>query len=501
MIPYKVIVIDDNPNTVRSLNTGIDWPSHGFELVGTAYDGVEGGRLIQALRPHVVITDIRMPGTDGLTLIEQHRELLHDSRVILITGYDRFQYAAQAIKLSVFDFILKPIDDAELSESLIRARKSLDRDRESAQHSVQMEWFKRRARMLSQLTGGVGDTVPNFCDPGLHSYCFLAASIGQSFSQPILQRLSFQAYPESLDLLSVVMEDVLVMFCGFRQEDTGWKNTVRSLTHQLSGFMPNMLCAVSRLHTNPLAFRTACQEARHTLLEQSVFPHRETIVFCENLPEDSQLPYVNDMQSLSQELADTDVAAKEAWAAILHASGGRMRQMRVLLMLYSARILQKQFAHFHPSDAIDAIDTAVYDIPQLATPEGAQKWFFRFRQELDLAAKNSSMSTLIRNVLAHINTYAADGVSLESVAKQFHISPHYLSSLVRKETGVTFQQHVIQAKLEVSKKLLNDTRMRVEDIAYAVGYENYISFYNMFKRIEQKTPTEYRFRSREETDG
>ena len=88
---------------------------------------------------------------------------------------------------------------------------------------------------------------------------------------------------------------------------------------------------------------------------------------------------------------------------------------------------------------------------------------------------------------------AAQTKVLEEVAKKFYVSPNYLSCIIHKETGKTYRQHVIEAKMTVAKQMLNDTRMRVEDVAYAVGYENYISFYNVFKRIEHMSPSEYRF--------
>ena len=104
----------------------------------------------------------------------------------------------------------------------------------------------------------------------------------------------------------------------------------------------------------------------------------------------------------------------------------------------------------------------------------------------------------MRNVLEYIKNHVTEGLILESVAAQYFVSPNYLSALIRKETGYTYRQHIIQAKLNVAKNRLDDTRMRVEDIAYAIGYENYISFYNVFKKVECMSPTEYRFRNRGE---
>lgn len=102
-------------------------------------------------------------------------------------------------------------------------------------------------------------------------------------------------------------------------------------------------------------------------------------------------------------------------------------------------------------------------------------------------------SALVHNVLEYVRAHVTEGLVLENVAAVFYVSPNYLSTLIRKETGITYRQHVINAKLAVAKQMLADTRMRVEDIAYAIGYENYISFYNVFRKMENMSPTEYRF--------
>ena len=139
-------------------------------------------------------------------------------------------------------------------------------------------------------------------------------------------------------------------------------------------------------------------------------------------------------------------------------------------------------------------DMIVYDITKITREQEARDWLLRFLEE---ANRNTSgqnhRSNLVRNVLEYIRGHITDGLVLEEVAKKFYVSPNYLSCIIHKETGKTYRQHVIEAKMTVAKQMLNDTRMRVEDVAYAVGYENYISFYNVFKRIEHMSPSEYRF--------
>lgn len=98
----------------------------GIELAGTAYDGRSGKELIEKTDPDIIISDINMPYLDGFTMVEESGKA-EDRIIIVITGYDKFQYASRAIKLAVFDYILKPIDDEELNDSLKRAVRKLDK--------------------------------------------------------------------------------------------------------------------------------------------------------------------------------------------------------------------------------------------------------------------------------------------------------------------------------------------------------------------------------------
>lgn len=117
----KVVIIEDNPITVRSLVETIKWETLGCEVAGTALDGEAGCQLILSTRPDIILTDIRMPKCDGLEMIETVRQSVPDCKVIIITGYDQFQYASRAIKLAIFDYLLKPIDSEELINCVRRA--------------------------------------------------------------------------------------------------------------------------------------------------------------------------------------------------------------------------------------------------------------------------------------------------------------------------------------------------------------------------------------------
>lgn len=125
---YRIILVDDEEEIRKGIARRIDWQSLGFELIGDAENGEDALEKIEQLEPDVVMTDIRMPYMDGLTLCTRIRQKYPSMKILLFSGYDDFEYAKQAIKLNVSEYILKPVNMEELSEILTRVRRKLDEE-------------------------------------------------------------------------------------------------------------------------------------------------------------------------------------------------------------------------------------------------------------------------------------------------------------------------------------------------------------------------------------
>ena len=123
---WKVIIADDEKLICKLVQTLVDWNSLGMEIVGTAENGLEALALIEEKSPNILITDIRMPGCNGLELIKQAREIQPDIEIVIISGYAHFEYAQTAIAYGVGNYILKPIKQAELTETLQKIVKRLE---------------------------------------------------------------------------------------------------------------------------------------------------------------------------------------------------------------------------------------------------------------------------------------------------------------------------------------------------------------------------------------
>jgi len=124
----KIMVIEDELILRKGLVMTTPWQDYGCEVIGEVGDGVEGARLIGKLRPDIVITDIRMPGMDGIEMMRKVRET-SDTEFILITGFSDFKYAKAAVDLGAQGFILKPIDDAELEAVLVKTVEAIGKKR------------------------------------------------------------------------------------------------------------------------------------------------------------------------------------------------------------------------------------------------------------------------------------------------------------------------------------------------------------------------------------
>ena len=128
----KMIIIEDEKLEREGLVEFFDWNSMDVEIVGTASDGIEGMELAEKIKPDIIITDIKMPGMNGLDMSKKIKEILPKTKIIILTGYGDFKFAKQAIGISVSAYILKPIEEEELINTIktivSECKRNLSRD-------------------------------------------------------------------------------------------------------------------------------------------------------------------------------------------------------------------------------------------------------------------------------------------------------------------------------------------------------------------------------------
>ena len=141
---YRVVLIDDEPVIVEGLRRVVRWEDYDCEVVGTAEDAAQGAEIIRSLSPHILFTDIRMPGDDGLTMLAGLRSEFPQLQVTVLTGYRDFSYAQEAIRLGVTRFLLKPSRMDEIREALTVMTERLGREKTSAEKAEQEVFLSDR---------------------------------------------------------------------------------------------------------------------------------------------------------------------------------------------------------------------------------------------------------------------------------------------------------------------------------------------------------------------
>lgn len=498
----KVVIVEDNPTTVLSLVKTIDWDVMKCEVAGTAGDGESGGVMIRQLKPDIVLTDIRMPVKSGLDMIADVRDDVPDCRFVIITGYDEFQYASQAIKLGVFDYLLKPIDNEEVMRTVRRAAAVTRRQMENDVALEQAENLKMRAQLLTLLTNDSqrGQGVHGLlAGAGLQFHTYYIMALQQTeeryFSQAVLNRVEAVLARRRMRTVTLLLYDLAVIFVPRGDDGKGWHEEATELAYDLFDELVNPVrIGVSGLGQSSHAIRQAYLQARRALWEAALRKGNRACVFYEDQGDGPVgQEHIADTQRQIDELIAraelTDGFAAEAARALAEQSGRQYSNLRAMMFLYTTG-LRRRFG-LSADEELDAVMSGIWFV---STEEDVRLCLKELNEAFLRRMDMPKQSLLTRNALQYINLHAIEGIQLNDVADKLCVSANYLSALIRKETGVTFHEHMLEARMNVARSMLADPRILVEEVARAVGYGNYISFYNAFKRIEHMTPTEYRNR-------
>ena len=398
---YRVLLIDDNQLALESMEKTIPWAEHDLELVGCASNGIQGCQMIRSLHPDILISDIQMPEMDGLTMLEQMKNELANSRVIFITAYDKIEYAARAIRLSAFDFLMKPVKNEDLIQSLDRAVQSMDRENSKIEKQAKEQTILRRARFLSALTAGsmedIAHAFSGFVTGIPQNYFFMIAETESHVTEPI-SRMEFMTFPENVEILNAVLNHQLVMLCAMTGESGHWQSTARSIAATLQENFLGLTVAVSNLYSRPEDFYVAYQECRCALLRHDINGRTARVEFAYDLEGDAlKHTRIEELDQVCEKIAQhiTDIDPERLWSMILKKSGGNIRIIRTTLWLLCTKVIRSKLEQHQWTEEADMI---VYDITKITREQEARDWLLRFLEE---ANRNTSgqnhRSKMVRN--------------------------------------------------------------------------------------------------------
>jgi two-component system response regulator YesN len=481
---YNVLIVDDEPWVAYGLTHLIDWESLGFHIIGEAHDGLTALAIIKDKRPQLIISDIRMPGLDGLELLEQIKINELDAKVILVSGYAEFEYAQKALRLGAYDYLLKQVDRQKLTETIMRLKLDLEQQEQSAKEFDVMlddlfEWLEPDNTLTVGnflANKGIATDYPHFrflCS----TYAVQTASLCK---EGVIRG-------KDLDVLRVRTGQHKIAVLLSYDESKAPLHFLDYISEQLSDAQYTGISSIG-LFSTPIA--KLYQEADIAMC--SALFHRGNKVLSYKLQE--LAPEIK-KQLINLELA-TKEQTRDKIEQLLDAIKQYAEQQRPAIdqiaFLYNQiiSIIYKYYGHTSRNFEIEHLN---YE--QICRYYGSLDMLFQRLNsffELLTEAEIHIHNVQIEKVIAYIDSRFTEDILLSAIAKHFQISIGYLSTLIKKETGATYSDYILNKRLSLAKSLLSDPTLSVHEIVQRVGYKDYFHFNKLFKKHFGITPSKYR---------
>lgn len=523
----KVVIADDEERICRLIEALVDWKGIGLELEAVAHNGIEACETVSRTKPDILITDIRMPGCSGLALIEQVKKSLPELEIIIISGYAHFEYAQQAIKFGVGDYLLKPVNKAELNSTLeklknrIISRKESEQDkaellRKARQDDKQLRQsfvtdlmdksnLKLSKEILSEryhlkVKEGELRALILKMDSLKSTLSEASAGIMLEKARELLQRSLREKCPEFV--LTVRGSQVI----GIVNYGKGcWEELRRSLKNCLSTL------EMQKNLFQPAAFSMAagsgtddCADIRHSLDEAQLLIWerltRGTGRFFERLSPPSALAeknlldiYLRDVTK-AVEVMSPELAEKGADMLLQETRSVQgVRGCEVKELVFSAADVFA--ARISPHNRNTSLEGFRKKCESLSTAEQLFDCLKEFQkqhlQELIDSHENETVRP-VRRAKQYIQNHFSEQITLEEVSDAVGLSPAYFSTLFKKTEGEGFAKYLIQVRMEQAKILFRESNLPASEICRRVGYNDLKHFTHTFEKTTGVKPSTYR---------
>lgn len=543
MNEIKVFLVEDEMVIRRGIKNSIDWEKEGYIFCGEASDGELAYPMIIKEKPDILITDIRMPFMDGLELCKLVKKELPNIKILILSGYDEFDYAKEAIRLGVTEYLLKPISSGKLlealnwvSESIRRekedkdlVRKYMEEMRENTEHEKQKFFEQMIAGNLSMADAlETGKKYEMNLSAGMYNLLLFRFTLGEE------NRKSGELLGEAEYAIEKLTERLEYVF-EFQRGVEGWafllmadneeqmSERVKELSKDLEEIMKNYSTIayfggigqpVARLRELEESFREAerALAARFTM-ELNRIISVEDIRMAQNVDtlDDIEITSFGEIEKtrtmLEKFLNDGAEDEIDEFVDVYINELPEENLKSVLMRQYiimDAYIVMMSFC-----EKIEGIEGEMQaqseelknSMKTIQTLEEIKNYIRMLLKKIIGVRDTISgrrYSDIIEIAKDQIRkTYMSDEISLNTIAAEVGMSPSYFSSIFSKEMGKTFVEYLTEIRMDRAKELLMCSSMKISEIGYEVGYKDPHYFSYIFKKTQNCTPKEFRARGKE----
>ncbi|WP_424768397.1 response regulator transcription factor [Paenibacillus sp. sgz302251] len=513
----KVILVEDEPNSLMGMKRAFEGMDTEVSLF-TSNFAEEAMEIISEHKPELIVTDIMLPGMTGLDLIEHSIGEHYRPKIIIVSGYNDFEYAQRSIRFGAVDYLLKPFQTMEFSEKIRKALLLIQQEKEQSNYQQQQHTFARMGNQLMR-----DNYLTDFCmkhtpldehnyqrlklwnlewladqsysifvldtkgypdgKPGGRNYALQTFAIGNILAE-VLRECTQTVFFKDLkhrwivitgnDHVPELMESIIYNVRRFQKIELaiGLSAKMEFFEHIHLAYLDAM--RAFRIHSlsGPSEMSSECHSSESI---GYMTPEQMASLLCEQ-NEESITRAVNQFIREMVMLEGTE-SGRDIIRGILNYLSEVHDSLRGLKSDYSGEIPMKLWETLEECSTIQDYQRVLSDhlisvSRKLFTPK---------------------INAIIERALEKISASYMEDITLSRIAEEISIHPVWLSQLFKKETGKTFTEYLADFRINRAKTLLRDTSMKVYEISTAVGYNDLQYFGTLFKKKTGETPKEFRY--------
>lgn len=530
----RVIIADDETRICKLIMKLIDWDQIGMIIVGTASNGIEALELIEKENPDIVITDIRMPGYDGLDMIEKAKKINDDLEFIIISGYGEFEYAQKAISFGVKDYLVKPINKEDLLKALLKVERDVKQKKGQTQLEKEYEITlkndanKVREALLKNLIllnlEGVNAYTLREINENYHFkfreglFCIVAVKIDymnknssshlNSIMDEIEDMIKGKLPAVVYELDAIRNKNNLYIVINYNQ---GQKKPIELVFKKILERFNQRVSVVEKIEVT-IAFGEEVEDLRditasfrsaQLLIEDRILKGTGKIIEIDKKrtddPEIENIFYHFSKKFMKAvEVIDKDEIRKvilnfKKEISFKNIRGAELKNMiSELGNIYHITMKSNNIKMDHGTDDYQELKNRIDNCH--STDGLFDELLTYITSSLAILDRDKTHNNLrqIKQAKRYIEENYMNNITLEDVGTHIGFNPSYFSSIFKKETEMSFVEYLSKVRVEKAKDLLRESDLRIQDVCLMVGYNDAKYFTKSFIKHTGLKPNEYR---------
>jgi two-component system response regulator YesN len=520
----RVLIVEDEPGICALIKSLIEWNDLELEYVGYATDGLKAFERISELHPDIVISDISMPKMNGLEMIRKTREIGLNTKFIIVSGYSHFEYAQQAIRYNVDSYLLKPINQTELNNSLKRILSTL----RVQQDMQKFNRLKIRQSLLNDLFWdniSVSKSIEDINKEYQFNFkkgCFAVGQVyldmkieseaknSNMYTSSIISCLSDALTPYLYDFEIAEQNSCLVFIVNFCKSDTNaimcaYANTIKNMNfHGIIGDELAVTLGIGKLIENISNLPMSCKTAKDAIKSRIILG-TDRVICADNFDYKEQLqkqPFTDEESKTLSSILDTchakaldDFVRNQVAQDLSYAACCPYKLFEALSETIH-RILAEMYVHNLTSQNISSDVTSIISkLEKCYSKEllvDAVCTYITAFLTTDTGNDMVENTMVIKTALSYINNHYSEQIRLQDVSNAVYLSHHYFGKFFKNKLGISFSDYLTNLRIDKAKGMLKDIKYNISEISNKVGYNDSKYFCRIFKTQVGVTPKEYR---------